>query len=778
MKTIGSAIRVRWAAVALVILVGCLWTPGAAAAPMVVYDDALGPGWDDWGWGTYDLANSSPVHSGTYSISLVPSNWDALYLHLDGSVDGSLFDGLEFFVHGGATGHQNLRVVFLASGTVRASVPLTDYLAGGPPPGGWAPVRIPLDPLGLGGGSFNEIYFQDGSGGTQTELYLDDIRITERPGSGGPVTVTISPELDRRPINPLIYGVSGMDPAPAGSLAYPLRRWGGNWTTTYNWQDDVRNVGFDWYYINYAHDEEACGTRADCFLQECLGRGEAPLLTVPLIGWTPKDRVRRWSFSVAKYGEQQENECTRGEPPWCNPDAGNGIWVGGAPVSGNDPTDAYKTVVPSFVGSWADHLQEHFGPSGGGGVPFYALDNEPMLWNSTHRDVHPQPVDYDEIWQRTVDYASLLKDKDPAAQIFGPAVWGWCAYFYSAADGCGPGADHGAYGDFLPWYLDQVETYRTTHGVRLVDYLDVHYYPQANGVYSSDESGGTSALRLRTLKSLYDPTYADESWIGQPVRLIPRMREWIAAHAPQTKLAITEYNFGDADDGLSSALAQAEALAIFGREGVDAANRWVAPDPGTRVEDAFRLYLNYDGAGAKISGASVRCASSRVDDVGAYAVWRADGNLYMLLFNKATEARTVQTGVEGHFYGDIALYGFDASNRLKGFGFLTPAGGTFSLEMPARSARLAVGSLCEKPSPVPDVKAAKVGSGSSLRLTWSDVPGALDYVVLEDGLPSGTFDAETGTATSGIEGLTVTTPEGMRFYKVAARNACGSSPAR
>ena len=28
--------------------------------------------------------------------------------------------------------------------------------------------------------------------------------------------------------------------------------------------------------------------------------------------------------------------------------------------------------------------------------------------------------------------------------IFGPADWGWCAYFYSAADGCAPGADGSA----------------------------------------------------------------------------------------------------------------------------------------------------------------------------------------------------------------------------------------------------------------------------------------------------------------------------------------------
>ena len=136
---------------------------------------------------------------------------------------------------------------------------------------------------------------------------------------------------------------------------------------------------------------------------------------------------------------------------------------------------------------------------------------------------------------------------------------------------------------------------------------------------SDDESAATSARRLRSLRSLWDPTYVDESWIGTPVRLIPRMKEWIAAELPGTKLAITEYSWGN-DDGLSSALAQAEVLGIFAREGVDIATRWVAPAAGSLVEDAFRLWLDYDGAGARVAGASVRATSSAPDAVSGYAV--------------------------------------------------------------------------------------------------------------------------------------------------------------
>lgn len=747
-----------------------------------IYSDALASGWEDWSWATHSLTNTSPVHAGTYSISMVPNNWDGVYLHYNGGFSGINYDGFEFYIHGGTSGGQVLNVVFEFSNSEVATVPLSDYLPGGPVAGSWSAVRIPFDAIGMGASSFNEIVFQESATSTQPTVYFDDLKLTERPGGpvvGDPVSAAVSPELDRRPIDPLIYGVSTLDLLPSGALHYPLRRWGGNWTTTYNWENSTRNVGMDWYWINYADDLTSCGTRSDCVVSDCLERGEAPLVTVPMIGWTPKDRVRRWSFSVAKYGAQQETECTRGDPGWCNADAGNGILSGGTPIT-NDPTDCYAPVTSSFAGNWVTHLTGTFGTAASGGVPFYALDNEPMLWNSTHRDVHPTAVDYDGIWSRTLDYASVLKAGDPGAKIFGPVVWGWCAYFYSASDGCEPGADHEAHGDFLPWYLDQVEAYRQAHGVRLVDYLDIHYYPQSGSVYSTDESAVTSALRLRSLKSLYDPSYVDESWISLPVRLIPRMRSWIDAHAPGTKLAITEYNFGDADNGVSSALAQAEALAIFGREGVDAANRWVAPDADTLVEDAFKLYLDYDGSGAKVTGESVRALSSNIDAVGTYAVRGPEGTglLYMLLFNKDTLSRSTTVSVAGGLVGSVSLYGFDSGSRLSAMGSLSQTAGAFTVEMPARSARLAVGRMClTAPPRVPEMRVAKNEAGSQITWTWTDVSDAVDYGVVEDTVADGSFATITGTAATGVTGLTAAMPSGLKFYKVFARNPCGSGPA-
>jgi hypothetical protein len=532
------------------------------------------------------------------------------------------------------------------------------------------------------------------------------------------VSVNVDPALDRRPVSPLIYGVNYGDITDFGATPYTIRRWGGNATTRYSWTQDTHNSGSDWYYISTPsnHPNPALlpnGSEADLFVGETRGAGADVLMTVPLIGWSPKDRVKRWGFSVAKYGAQVATECTgSGGAPWCAADAGNGVKPDNIPVTGNDPADTSVPIGPSYVGDWITHLAGQFGNAAAGGVRYYDLDNEPGLWNSTHRDVHPAALTYDELWTRTLAYASELKLRDPGAKVLGPVSWGWCEYFWSPADGCGPGPDRTAHGglDLVAWYLQQVESHRVATGTRLVDLLDIHYYPQAGTALNDDESASKAALRLRTLKSLYDPAYVDESWINQPVRLIPRMRAIIDARCPGTGLAITEYNFGG-DTGISSALAQAEALAIFGREGVDLATRWVAPGVGTRCADAFRLYLDYDGAGGRVSGTSVRATSAKVDSVGAYAIQADDGRLFVLLFNKHTAGETAQLAVAAGGDRAIGLWRFTAGAGLASAGSWSLVSGAATLALPARSATLAVIA-----SPLTAVDDAPPGMSLALRI--------------------------------------------------------------
>ena len=436
------------------------------------------------------------------------------------------------------------------------------------------------------------------------------------------------------------------------------------------------------------------GSHADRFVEQDRTTGTATIITLPLIGWTPKARAVDCGFSVALYGEQKEVDPYR-------PDCGNGIYPDDTPVVGNDPLDTSNPIDPTFVEDWIAHLVSRYGTAAAGGVQFYNLDNEPMLWNSTHRDVHPQAVSYDELRDRTLQYAAAVKAADPTAATLGPVAWGWSAYFYSAADVDAGGAwwetrpDRMAHGDvpFTDWYLQQMAAHEQTTGDRLLDYLDLHFYPQASGVALGPAGdAATRARRLRSTRALWDPTYVDESWIADSVWLLPRMREWVDTHYPGTKLAITEYNWGGLEH-INGALTQADVLGIFGREGLDLATLWSPPAYSEPGAFAFRMYRNYDGSGSKFGETALGAASADQDQVSIYAALSSDNGMTIILINKATEDLTSALSINNFAPAGLAARysysGADLSRIIREEDLSITSGGQ-EIELPASSITLLV----------------------------------------------------------------------------------------
>lgn len=637
-----------------------------SAADLSIYSDSLASGWADWSWGSSrNLAATSPVKSGTSSVAVtISAAWGALYLHSDAGVDLSGYDRIRFWIHGGGPGGQQLKVV--ANGTGSSGV----VTAGA---NSWTQVEVMFSTLGSPA-RLNDLYWIDATGTTKPTFYLDDITLVASttppppppPPEAGPI-LTITADSGLHPISPDIYGMNFADEALAAELSLPVRRRGGNSTSRYNWQNDTYNTGSDWYFENIPENNPnpgilPDGSAADRFVEQDRRTGTKSLLTIPMIGWIAKERKSAHpydcGFKVSRYGAQDSVD------PW-DSDCGNGLHNGGN-LTGNSPSDTSLAETTDFVTGWITHLTGRYGGAAGGGVAYYNLDNEPMLWNSTHRDVHPLPVTYDEIRDRTYQYAPAVKAADPAAQTLGPVLWGWCAYFYSASDGCGIGADYRAHNNmpFVPWYLQQMHAYQQQHGVRILDYLDLHYYPQASGVsLSSAGSTSTQALRLRSTRSLWDPAYTDESWIGTPVRLIPRMREWVTANYPATKLAITEYNWGGLES-INGALAQADVLGIFGREGVDLATLWGPPAANEPGAAAFRIFRNYDGEGHRFGETGVSASSSNQDTLSVYASLRtSDAALTVVIINKSDTVLTSSVNLAGFIpQSSAAVYRYSGAH--------------------------------------------------------------------------------------------------------------------
>ncbi len=517
----------------------------------------------------------------------------------------------------------------------------------------------------------------------------------------GNLTLTIDAAAGQHPISPHIYGINFASAELAADLDLPVNRWGGNATSLYNWELDATNLGSDWYFENYPNQNDnpgnlPFGSDSDEFVQQNLSTGTETLLTIPMTGWAAKSRKILCAFSVAIYGDQQAEDPYR-------PDCGNGIDLNDDPIV-NDPNDASLPIDETFVQGWIGHLVGQFGTAVQGGVQFYALDNEPMLWDYTHRDVHPEPTSYDEMRDLTYTYAAAIKEADPTAQTLGPVLYGFTAYFYSALDWAAGGAwwnnpiDRLAHGNvpFTDWYLQQMQAYEQQNGTRILDYLDLHYYPAADGVTLAPAGdANTQALRLRSTRSLWDDTYIDESWIGQsgypPVELIPRMHDWVNTNYPGTKLAITEYNWG-ALDHINGALAQADVLGIFGREGLDLATLWAGPefdDPGAF---AFRLYRNYDGQGGQFGDTAVSASSSDQEQLSVYAARRSsDGALTVLVINKSGAEQTAVVNITGFpttSAAQVFRYSPANLNQIVALANQPMSGGSFSTTVPSNSMTL------------------------------------------------------------------------------------------
>jgi hypothetical protein len=284
---------------------------------------------------------------------------------------------------------------------------------------------------------------------------------------------------------------------------------------------------------------------------------------------------------------------------------------------------------------------------------FFSLDNEPDLWATTHPRLRGNATGtpgtgptYAEMLQRTIDFADAIKDVEPNAIVFGPVNYGW----QGMVDLQGA-SDAGTHGDFHTYYLQQLAAAETTYVQRLVDVLDIHWYPEATGggvrITNDDASTAVAAARVQAPRSLWDTTYTETSWVSQwgtsgPIYLLPRIQSKINANYPDTKIAITEYYYGGGAH-ISGGIAQADVLGIYGREGVFAANLWrLGSTNHGFIYGGFEMFRDYDGNNGSFGNTSIQATNSDVANHSAYASMNAGqpNEIVIVCINKSNTART------------------------------------------------------------------------------------------------------------------------------------------
>ena len=281
---------------------------------------------------------------------------------------------------------------------------------------------------------------------------------------------------------------------------------------------------------------------------------------------------------------------------------------------------------------------------------FYDMDNEIDIWGGTHRDIHPNPSGYDELSSTYLTQARNLKSWDPQAVRLGPVSCCWW-FYWNGANSNDKGAHAGI--DFLPWWLNEVYWQDQIAGSRSLDMFDIHAYPDGPDT-SSYTQAQKQALAVSIYRDYWDPTYVSPSgtinqpWATQiqpnktiPFR-IPRMRAIVNSIYPGTPLAMTEWSAAFAGErDFSTALGDADAYGLLGRERASLASRWTAPAATNPNYQALKLFTNYDGAHHGFGTTSVSATHNADPDLfSTYAALNSAGtSMTILVLNKDPRTR-------------------------------------------------------------------------------------------------------------------------------------------
>lgn len=472
----------------------------------------------------------------------------------------------------------------------------------------------------------------------------------------------ISPTLDTARISPYIYGSNGQSDDREENIT--ARRAGGNRWTGYNWENNASNAGSD--YQQHSDDylsqdlpaavQEVPGIVATSFHDSSLAIGAYSLITLPAAGYVARDKNGTVSEGeTAPSARWSKVVFAKGSPFTTTPDLSDG----------NVYVDEEVNLLVSRYGLGSTPT----------GVKGYSIDNEPALWPETHPRIHPGKTTVAEVIERGIALSRGVKGVDPTAEMFGPASYGFTE-FYNMQD-APDWNSYKSYGTFINAYLDGMKKGEQAAGMRLLDVLDIHWYPEARGrdasgnmeriALSEKGDSGVAAARMQAPRSLWDSSYTEDSWIGQwfsPIALLPAMNASITTYYPGTKLALTEFNYGGTMH-ISGGIALADVLGIFGRYGVYLATHW-GPLDGY-ISSAYKLFRNYDGARGAFGDLSVRATTGDVATSSIYASrdTKREGMLHVVILNKSfSRPITGQIAIDGNDRYDVVdAWGFDASSQ-------------------------------------------------------------------------------------------------------------------
>jgi hypothetical protein len=209
-------------------------------------------------------------------------------------------------------------------------------------------------------------------------------------------------------------------------------------------------------------------------------------------------------------------------------------------------------------------------------VRYWNMDNEPEIWCGTHDDVYPEQPQVEKFMQAYFDVAKKARAKYPDIKLLGPVPcneWQWYNW-----DNERIRAGHEYY-VWLEYFIKRIGEEQQKSGVRLLDVLDVHFYP-----YETNPSDIVQLHRV-WFDTTYDyPGANGVKRLGQwgwdnSIRweyIFERCRRWLDEYLGPNHgvtFGVTEMGINGNNPNVT-AVWYASTLGVFADEGVEIFTPW------------------------------------------------------------------------------------------------------------------------------------------------------------------------------------------------------------
>lgn len=455
----------------------------------------------------------------------------------------------------------------------------------------------------------------------------------------GQIQVTVDATTDVKPVSPYLYGRNNSFSATDPNWTLPeqdlvrlrdagvtfFRESGGNNSSKYNWRRKLSSHP-DWYNNVYVNNWDQAAQALQKHFPAAQG-----MWAFQLLGYAAKTSTANfadWDYNRSQWWEGVNQNLAGGGVP-------NATGTK-AKTEGNMNLYLEKWNADSSVAV----LDHWFGENGIGlkkeGIRYWNMDNEPEIWSGTHDDVMPMQLSPQEFMQRYIELAKKARAKFPEIKLVGPVTaneWQWYNW-----DGK-PVAENGKAYPWLEYFIKTIAAEQQKSGVRLLDVLDIHFYPgtkkteevvQLHRVFFDRSYNFPEANGVKTINGGYDNSITREYIFG-------RCNDWLTQYLGTghgVTLGLTETGIDNSVTPSVTAVWYASTLGEFMKNNVELFTPWSWK---TGMWETLHLMSRYNQT-YSVSGVSDNEAV-----VSAYPSVNATGDsMTVVLVNRSDAAQAVR----------------------------------------------------------------------------------------------------------------------------------------